>query len=147
MLDFTKGNAETDERNLGAVVEGFKMVREHENEIQRMLRDGGVGSDVWIVRNEEKYFPNQLEVPGVSMEELLELLLGHFSDVMMQHSNDSDCEKPVCGYHPTEEQLAAEKEQVGHSLNQENKAGLRSRKRKRVMGMKFMHIAKKSVNH
>ncbi|CDF35866.1 unnamed protein product [Chondrus crispus] len=72
VLDFTKGNAETVGRNTGVVAEGFKPIKEYEKEIQRMLRDGGVGSDVQVVRNEEKDFQDQLGVAGVSKEELLE---------------------------------------------------------------------------
>ena len=59
------------------------MVEEHRKDIQRMLRDGGVGSDVQAVRVEERYFPDQLEVARVSKEELLEPLLGQSSDGMM----------------------------------------------------------------
>ena len=50
-----------------------------------------------VVRNEEKYFPDQLEVAAVSKEERLELLIGHCSDGMMEDSDDSDYENPGCG--------------------------------------------------
>lgn len=56
MFNFAKGTAETDRRNMSAVEEGFKMFEEREKEIQMMLRNGGVGSDVQVVRNEEKFF-------------------------------------------------------------------------------------------
>ena len=50
VLDFTKGNAETDRRNMGAVAEGLKTVKEYRKEIQKMLRDGCVRSDVQVVQ-------------------------------------------------------------------------------------------------
>ena len=97
VLEFGKGNAETDRRITGAVAEGLKTVKEYRKEIKKMLRDGYVGSDVQVVRNEVKYFLYQLEVAGVSQEELLELLLGHSSDGMMEYSDNSDYGNPGCG--------------------------------------------------